>query len=484
MKKIMIYALSLFLLIGSVLAANLTVSESVEFDQTNANSTTTAKSFTITPDAAITNVVISSTADSKYDVKFSETESGTYTSSLPIASLNAAKTLYVKSFIPDQEESGTKTIGNIAINADELASASSIPLKVEVRGRLYIVDFDAKIGSEDVNNIKDGDKINKNLKPGDAFSFTIKVENTFENNAKIDINNIVTNILIVGFDTEGDLEEDSKEFDLSPNEDESETFEFKTPLEIDEGDYEVQINIEGRDDNGIVREVTWDLTLSVEKESHDVKIQSASLSPVKIVCGGTSVLSATLYNLGKNTEEEVKLVIKSPDLGINIEEYPIELDNELLGDESKWSKTYAIPVSASQSSGTYAVEMWAYFNEDILDDYKKLELNVEQCSKEEQPVCGNSKIESGEECDDGNAVNEDGCSSVCKKEQVKEEKQQEEEKEEIEAETVITETKEEGIAMPYIIGFNVLILLVIAVLVFFKMKKGKKGNKEEVYKNF
>jgi cysteine-rich repeat protein len=32
------------------------------------------------------------------------------------------------------------------------------------------------------------------------------------------------------------------------------------------------------------------------------------------------------------------------------------------------------------------------------------------------PVCGNNIMESGEECDDGNNANKDGCSSICKKE--------------------------------------------------------------------
>lgn len=32
------------------------------------------------------------------------------------------------------------------------------------------------------------------------------------------------------------------------------------------------------------------------------------------------------------------------------------------------------------------------------------------------PVCGNATLETGEQCDDGNAVNGDGCSSICQKE--------------------------------------------------------------------
>jgi cysteine-rich repeat protein len=35
-----------------------------------------------------------------------------------------------------------------------------------------------------------------------------------------------------------------------------------------------------------------------------------------------------------------------------------------------------------------------------------------------EPVCGNGVVESGEECDDGNTANGDGCSSTCQTEVV------------------------------------------------------------------
>jgi uncharacterized repeat protein (TIGR01451 family) len=38
---------------------------------------------------------------------------------------------------------------------------------------------------------------------------------------------------------------------------------------------------------------------------------------------------------------------------------------------------------------------------------------------EDDPVCGNGVVESGEECDDGNTENGDGCNSVCQKEEKK-----------------------------------------------------------------
>ena len=35
------------------------------------------------------------------------------------------------------------------------------------------------------------------------------------------------------------------------------------------------------------------------------------------------------------------------------------------------------------------------------------------CSQSSSQICGNGQLESGEICDDGNAVNDDTCSNVC-----------------------------------------------------------------------
>jgi cysteine-rich repeat protein len=58
----------------------------------------------------------------------------------------------------------------------------------------------------------------------------------------------------------------------------------------------------------------------------------------------------------------------------------------------------------------------------------QIECTIDSCSSGEcqhnssgcqtQPVCGNNIIESGEQCDDGNTTNGDGCSSTCQLEQI------------------------------------------------------------------
>ena len=58
-------------------------------------------------------------------------------------------------------------------------------------------------------------------------------------------------------------------------------------------------------------------------------------------------------------------------------------------------------------------------------------INGDGCSSicEVEPICGNSNLEEGEECDDGNTQDNDGCSSVC---QIEEEPDEPEQPDEIE----------------------------------------------------
>lgn len=53
------------------------------------------------------------------------------------------------------------------------------------------------------------------------------------------------------------------------------------------------------------------------------------------------------------------------------------------------------------------------------DDGNKTNGDGCSCScKKEAPVCGNGRVEDKEECDDGNTANNDGCTNTCKKEPV------------------------------------------------------------------
>ena len=72
--------------------------------------------------------------------------------------------------------------------------------------------------------------------------------------------------VIRDMDDGDDLEEESNEFDLRPGRDKSVTLNFEVPLEVDEDTYDVDIHVEGEDENGTTHEVDWIVYLEVEKD--------------------------------------------------------------------------------------------------------------------------------------------------------------------------------------------------------------------------
>lgn len=67
-------------------------------------------------------------------------------------------------------------------------------------------------------------------------------------------------------------------------------------------------------------------------------------------------------------------------------------------------------------------ESGSCFSENRVDEQLIKECDYDcvngDCIDEPEPVCGNGILETGEECDDGNLINNDGCSSLCEIEEI------------------------------------------------------------------
>ncbi|MFC1789777.1 PKD domain-containing protein, partial [Patescibacteria group bacterium] len=77
-----------------------------------------------------------------------------------------------------------------------------------------------------------------------------------------------------------------------------------------------------------------------------------------------------------------------------------------LGDGSAMSSEEN-PTYTYNTPATYPVEFWVYDNASNSDS-QSYDVVIEYC-----PYCGNSILDDGEDCDDGNTENGDGCSSDC-----------------------------------------------------------------------
>ncbi len=285
------------------------------------------------------------------------------------------------------------------------------------------IDIDAKVdGKSAGSSLADGEEITRDAEPESSVKITINIENRYDSDLEnYDIEDVEITATLESIDDEGDedLEEEGEISRIRPGRTGKETFTFEVPLRVDEGTYNLNIDIEFDDEkpNATIDSQSLTLTLIVEKEKHNVIINKFELSRNNIECIKQTTLNVEIMNLGQEEEDETVLEIVNEDLGINVREMT-ELNEDPFDDENTYSKTVAINTE-DLKTGTYPIVIRAYRNEDRLEATKNIDLVVLECVVEEEEeeitvaVCGNGIVETGEACDDGNLVSGDGCSSLC-----------------------------------------------------------------------
>ena len=285
MKKLLIFFLAL-LCLSYIASATLSLSASpttISFGEIKRNSTSTA-AFTITNTGSegLTNVTPISNAAAKYNIAFNKTGFNMAAGSSESLSVNAT--------IPIDEPTTNHSIGSIIINSNEL-NATLIGMNVNVKGGLTIEEFNVRVyyrdGDTDINqNINEGHKLDfeDDVRPGSQLKFDIDVGNAFTSSEEIDIEDITVTVTILEIDDGEDLDEESDEFDLEPNEEERVTLLFDIPLEVEEGDYDILVEIEGEDKEGTLHTIERNLEMQLSKERRDIIIRKADLTQNTLSC--------------------------------------------------------------------------------------------------------------------------------------------------------------------------------------------------------
>tara|TARA_Y100000310_G_C20606780_1_gene775900 strand:+ start:198 stop:1262 length:1065 start_codon:yes stop_codon:yes gene_type:complete len=245
-------------------------------------------------------------------------------------------------------------------------------------GKLLITDVDAKVGSKTDKNLDFGDMIKEEVKPGDTVKFTIEAENNFTDDEGLEIEEIQVTVTIEGIDDDDDLEEEDEIKDLKDGKNDDITIEFSIPLEVDEGDYDVSIVVEGEDENKTDHEVQYDLEIEVQKEDNEVLFSRNSLSPSEIKCGRTVQLSTTVINTGQDDEDDVVLEVANSELGVSFRE-TFDLTNDPFDDDSKFRKTFTISVPEDVVAGIYSIPTTVTFNDGSDTETATAELLIDQC---------------------------------------------------------------------------------------------------------
>jgi hypothetical protein len=211
-------------------------------------------------------------------------------------------------------------------------------------------------------------------KPGDEVEITIKVEFSSDDNDD-DIDGVIEYGLYDSEDNEFlDLDESEIEFSVDEGEKDTETITFEVPVEDIEDStskykFYVKVYEDGSEEDLCTSRADGDYFQDIEinKESYEVVLNKIELTS-SVPCGENAEFNAIVSNTGSHDEDQVKVIVYNKELGINLEEEVLGLDE---GETKDISFNFMIPKNAIEKSYTFSSYVY-YKYSDTSEEYREI----------------------------------------------------------------------------------------------------------------
>lgn len=231
---------------------------------------------------------------------------------------------------------------------------------------------------------------------------TVEVEVRVDNNGNDDVKKVFVDMGLydsTGKNRVGDLEfdnSDEEQFDIGTikdGNDETATFKFKVPADMDDGDYKLVVKAYSDDlkEENECTNTASDLSddtfesVTIERESDEgkyISFDEITFTPNEPTCGETVSMRLDVLNIGDEDQDQVRINLKNTELGID--EF-FEIRNDLnQGDSETVNFDFAIPQNAKDKlynlalSSEYDYRNGNYRQES--DDDTIVQLRVLGCS--------------------------------------------------------------------------------------------------------
>jgi len=177
-------------------------------------------------------------------------------------------------------------------------------------------------------------------------SFALKVKLT----AVADAKDVEIRAFIAGFDSSTqDITDTTPVFDVSNGVSYVKTLNLKLPDKAQVDSYKIRVIVADRND----ADVSQDYNIAVTATTHDVIIRELSVSPDSLQAGRAILATVRVKNLGAGTENDVRIKVSIPELGISATPDYI---NEIKSDDSATSQEFFLRVDSCVKPGTYTVK--------------------------------------------------------------------------------------------------------------------------------
>ncbi len=177
----------------------------------------------------------------------------------------------------------------------------------------------------------DADQTNRlDVVRGEKVEFEVTLE------ASEDVDDVEVEVFVSGYEHNQNqrLADSLGPFDMDANVTYRKTMSITFPDLVDEDDYKVRVIVTDR--NG--QEVIENYNVKLDVERHELKIVDALFTPSRHVQAGQALLSIVrVENFGEQDEQDVKVTVAIPALGVSATDYIDEIESE---DEEETEELY------------------------------------------------------------------------------------------------------------------------------------------------
>ena len=232
----------------------------------------------------------------------------------------------------------------ISLLTVSMVSATS---EVSTLGDLKVGDVKVEVNDEEMSNTP------LTVERGEEFEVNVD----FEHSGIVDAKNIEVEAQLLGYDKKDSEDSAVVKKVTAGTKGTGVTLKLTVPKDFAYKDATLRVRVSG---GAIEADLTVDYKLYVESPSHSVKIADVSFSPSLTVKAGRSLLTTVLVeNVGDNDEEDIKVTVAVPELGLTASEY---LD-EVAADDKEDVDEMFLQIPADTKAGEYTVKVTVQYDD-------------------------------------------------------------------------------------------------------------------------
>lgn len=218
------------------------------------------------------------------------------------------------------------------------------------------------------------------FKTGEEIKFNTWVENNdVDNELDIELHAFLYDIT-----REKVISDYEQKFEINANSLRTQQIILNVPKDIDEDDnFAIFVYAKSHEDELDYYNDDYAL-IKLERETEDIEIENVIIEQTNVVCGDYIKIKTKLKNYGE-TDERVYIQIESALLKIN-EETSEFLLNAYNGEDNVLTKEFYIKLPDSLEIKEYSINVKAVYNDGNIVETKTVNINVEDCKKQESDV--------------------------------------------------------------------------------------------------